>query len=58
MLSRHDDVHEAISPARLERIFIYCAAWGLGGLLSVEDRAVFDAELRSFGSNMPPKWVG
>jgi dynein heavy chain len=52
---RHDDAHESLSPARLERIFIYCAAWGLGGLLDVRERAALDAELRSFGSNMPPR---
>ena len=52
---RHDDAHEAISPDRLERLFIYCAAWGLGGLLDVRDRAGFDAELRSFGAHMPPR---
>jgi hypothetical protein len=35
---------------------VYCAVWGLGGLLDVKDRATFDAELRSFGSHMPPRW--
>lgn len=54
---RHDEAHETLSPARLERLFIYAAAWGLGGLLDVRDRAGFDAELRSFGSNMPPRCV-
>ena len=53
---RHDDAHESLSPARLERIFLYCLAWGLGGLLDVRDRAALDAELRSFGANMPPRW--
>ena len=53
--ARHDDAHESLSPARLERTFIYCAAWGLGGLLDVKDRAAFDAELRIFAANMPPR---
>ncbi|KIZ06068.1 Dynein gamma chain, flagellar outer arm [Monoraphidium neglectum] len=54
-LKMHDDAHESLSPERLERIFVYCAVWGLGGLLDVKDRATFDAELRSFGSHMPPR---
>lgn len=52
---RHDEAHETLSPDRLERMFIYCTTWGLGGLLDVKDRAGFDAELRSFGANMPPR---
>lgn len=54
LAARHDDAHESLSPARLERMFLYCAAWGLGGLLDVKDRTSLDAELRSFGANMPP----
>ena len=52
---RHDEAHESLSSDRLERLFIYCTTWGLGGLLDVKDRAGFDAELRSFGGNMPPR---
>jgi ABC-type transporter lipoprotein component MlaA len=55
MLRRHDEAHESLAPARLERIFIYAAVWGLGGLLDVKDRAALDAEMRTFGSNMPPR---
>jgi hypothetical protein len=52
---RYDDSHEQLSEAKLERLFLYSVAWSLGGLLSEKERPVFDAELRSFASNMPPK---
>lgn len=31
---------------KLERLFIYCLAWSLGGLLNEKDRHSFDAEVR------------
>jgi hypothetical protein len=52
---RYDDSHEQLSEAKLERLFLYSVTWSLGGLLSEKERPVFDAELRSFASNMPPK---
>ncbi len=54
-LCRYSDAHETLSEAKLERIFIFCLTWSLGGLLSERDRAGFDAELRSIGANLPPK---
>jgi dynein heavy chain len=34
----------------LERIFVYCAAWALGGMLVPEDRTRFDAKLRTLAA--------
>jgi len=36
-----------LSERHLERLFLFCATWSLGGLLSQEDRSRFDAKLRS-----------
>jgi dynein heavy chain len=55
LLRRYDDSHEQLSEAKLERLFLYSVAWSLGGLLSEKERPMFDAELRSFAGNMPPK---
>ena len=38
----------------LERSFLYCLAWGLGGLLDKKDRAAVDAELRKLTDLLPP----
>ncbi len=40
-----------------ERIFIYCLAWSLGGLLDAKDRVLFDIQLRTL-TNQAPKKVG
>jgi len=46
----------ALDAVKLERLFIYCLTWSLGGLLSEKDRAAFDAEIRGMGSKqMPPR---
>lgn len=52
---RYDDSHEQLSEVKLERLFLYSITWSLGGLLSEKERPAFDAELRSFAGNMPPK---
>jgi hypothetical protein len=52
---RYHESHEQLSEAKLERLFLYSVTWSLGGLLSEKERPVFDAELRSFAGNMPPK---
>lgn len=44
----------ALDATKLERLFIYCAAWALGGLLSEKDRVAFDGEMRSLGSKQMP----
>jgi hypothetical protein len=38
-----------------ERIFIYCLAWSLGGLLDAKDRVLFDAQLRTLTTQAPKK---
>jgi dynein heavy chain len=45
----------ALSDVKYERIFLYCLAWSLGGLLENKERPLFDQELRGFASNMPAK---
>lgn len=54
-LCRYEVTHEQLSEAKLERMFLYCLTWSLGGLLSEKERPAFDAELRNFASNMPQK---
>jgi dynein heavy chain, axonemal len=54
-LKHYSDAHEALNDQKYERIFLFCLTWSLGGLLEVKQRALFDAELRSFASGMPPK---
>jgi dynein heavy chain len=54
-LQKHDDAHDALPAARLERLFLYAAAWGLGGALDGRDRAALDATLRAAGAAMPPQ---
>eukprot|EP00887_Chlorella_sp_A99_P001633 scaffold8.g1633.t1 len=43
------------APDRYERLFLYCAAWSLGGLLDGKDRPLFDAQMRGLSVQMPPK---
>lgn len=45
----------AVSADRLERIFLYCAAWALGGLLDGKDRPALDTQLRMLSAQMPDK---
>ena len=45
----------ALPPLHYERIFVYCMAWGLGGLLDVRDRPALDAELRNMSEALPKK---
>ena len=44
---------EPSSDGHVERIFIYCVSWALGGLLTLDDRKKFDAELRKLTDNVP-----
>jgi dynein heavy chain len=53
---RADEAHDVLTESKLERVFLYCLIWSLGGLLDIKERLALDAELRSFaGPNMPPK---
>eukprot|EP00741_Cyanophora_paradoxa_P017811 tig00021017_g17202.t1 len=45
--------NEVYPEAHLERIFIYCLIWGIGGLLEIKDRIKFDAHLRTLTQNVP-----
>ncbi len=36
-----------------ERIFLYCLAWSLGGLLDVSERRKLDGRLRTLSTQMP-----
>lgn len=40
-------------PKVLERVFLFCLAWGVGGLLDKKDRAGLDAELRKLTDLLP-----
>ncbi|CAL8466542.1 g6078 [Coccomyxa elongata] len=47
----------ALLSAHMERVFVFCLTWSLGGLLHERDRPLFDAELRKLAPAdiMPPK---
>lgn len=47
--------NSTLPPVHYERIFMYCMAWGLGGLLDVKDRPALDAELRNMCDALPKK---
>ena len=50
------DAGKALSdPVQYERVFLFCLTWALGSLLEMKERPLFDQELRSFASNMPPR---
>lgn len=38
----------------MERVFLYCIAWSLGGILESEDRHKLDNYLRGLSDSMPP----
>ena len=47
--------NSTLPPVHYERIFMYCMAWGLGGLLDVKDRPALDAEMRNMSDALPKK---
>lgn len=50
------DATSAPAALHMERIFLYCLSWSLGGLLHEKGRPAFDAELRAMSpAAMPPK---
>ena len=52
-----DDANLSISPSDLEqeveRLFLYSLAWSVGGRLDIDDRAKWDAYLRTVSNEMP-----
>ena len=40
-------------PKALERVFLFCLAWGIGGLLDKKDRTALDTELRKLTDLLP-----
>lgn len=46
---------EARSLAAYERHFLYCLAWGVGGLLGADDRCAFDQQLRKLAPAAMPQ---
>ncbi|KAK9841874.1 hypothetical protein WJX81_008571 [Elliptochloris bilobata] len=46
---------DAGAAAGMERVFLFCLAWSIGGLLDSKDRAAFDAELRTQTAALPKK---
>ena len=55
LLADADAAGEVYSEGHYERLFLYAAAWSLGGLLEVADRPKFDAKLRELTDNVPPQ---
>ena len=49
------NANETLDGAHYERIFLYCLAWAVGGLLDVKDRPSFDTELRTLSQAVPHK---
>jgi dynein heavy chain len=48
-----------LTERHIERVFVYCAAWALGGMLVPEDRVKFDAKLRTLAApGLLPKFKG
>ena len=43
----------ANDPKALERVFLFCLAWGVGGLLDKKDRTALDGELRKLTDLLP-----
>jgi len=46
---------DAGAAAAMERVFLFCLVWSLGGLLDSKDRAAFDSELRTQTHLLPKK---
>lgn len=44
-----------LDEVKMERVFLFCCVWALGGLLDVKERPLLDHEMRSFASNMPQR---
>lgn len=54
----HGTQPQQLPDVHVRRLFLYCVAWGLGGLLDARDRPALDGHLRSLASEpglMPDK---
>lgn len=41
------DSGKAVDEQKMERVFLFCLVWALGGLLDMKERPLFDHELRT-----------
>ena len=46
-------VAETVTAVHYERVFLYCLAWSVGGLLPQQERPAFDTQLRTLSSSLP-----
>ena len=46
---------QALRGDHIERLFLFCLMWSIGGLLEPAGRSAFDTELRSSAPLLPPK---
>ena len=58
ILKRAVEENETHEELHYERIFIYCACWSLGAILTLEDRPKFNAKMVELANgNVPQPWV-
>jgi dynein heavy chain len=53
LLQKHIESGVNLQPIEYEKLFIYCAAWALGGLLENEEREKFHKYLEGLGAPLP-----
>lgn len=54
-LKKAEAENEILSEGHYERVFLYCMAWSLGGLLDEKQRLGLDTMLRTLSDNLPQK---
>lgn len=54
-LPRYEDAHESPSADQLERVFIFCLTWSLGGLLNESDRCATRVLSKLDRAPQPPR---
>ena len=58
ILKRAVEENETHEELHYERIFIYCACWSLGAILTLDDRPKFNAKMVELANgNVPQPWV-
>jgi dynein heavy chain, axonemal len=55
LLFSNNTTVEGLPDGAVERIFLYCLAWSIGGLLELRDRSLFDSQMRTLSGCMPAK---